>query len=189
MVLRGELAELMVLIEPALYRKYVTVDSKRRKVLYVRMHKALYGMLRSALLFYRKLVKDLKGDGFQINPYDPCVANRMVNGKQQTVIWHVDDLKASHVDPGVNTAFGQWLKVKYGDCKEHRWKHHEYLGMDLDYSEQGKVKIRMVPYLKGIHLTIDGWQEGRDKEGFKKRKKAVPRRLLIVNSIKPCMAT
>lgn len=150
MVLRGELAELMVLIEPALYRKYVTVDSKRRKVLYVRMHKALYGMLRSALLFYRKLVKDLKGDGFQINPYDPCVANRMVNGKQQTVIWHVDDLKASHVDPGVNTAFGQWLKVKYGDCKEHRGKHHEYLGMDLDYSEQGKVKIRMVPYLKEI---------------------------------------
>jgi hypothetical protein len=150
MVLRGQLAELMVLVEPMLYRKYVTVDSKGQKVLYVKMHKALYGMLRSALLFYRKLVGDLENDGFQINPYDPCVANRIVRGKQQTVIWHVDDLKASHVDPEVNSDFGRWLTEKYGDCKEHRGKHHEYLGMDLDYSERGKVKIRMIPYLQGI---------------------------------------
>jgi hypothetical protein len=25
----------------------------------------------------------------------------------------------------------------------------------------------MVPYLKGIHLTFDGWQAGRDDEGWK----------------------
>ena len=25
----------------------------------------------------------------------------------------------------------------------------------------------MVPYLKGIHLTLDGWQKGRDNEGWK----------------------
>jgi len=33
----------------------------------------------------------------------------------------------------------------------------------------------MVPYLKGIHLTIDGWREGRDCEGFKKKKGPKPR--------------
>jgi hypothetical protein len=33
----------------------------------------------------------------------------------------------------------------------------------------------MVPYLKGIHLTIDGWWEGRDEEGFKRRRKAKPK--------------
>jgi hypothetical protein len=85
MLLKGPLAELMVLVDPSLYRKYVTFDSRGQPILYVKMHKALYGMLRSALLFYRKLVGDLEGDGWIINPYDPCVANRMVNGKQQTV--------------------------------------------------------------------------------------------------------
>lgn len=73
MHLKGRLAELMVMVEPSLYRKYVTTSSKGEPMLYVRMHKALYGMLRSALLFYRKLVADLEDNGFVINPYDPCV--------------------------------------------------------------------------------------------------------------------
>ncbi len=41
------------------------------------MSKALYGMLKSTLLFYKKLVEDLKSVGFEINPYDPCVANKI----------------------------------------------------------------------------------------------------------------
>ena len=150
MMLKGRLAELMVMVNPALYRKYVTVDPKYGSVLYVKMHAALYGMLKSALLFYKKLVGDLEGQGFELNPYDPCVANKMVNGKQLTVIWHVDDLKVSHVDPKVLTEFGQWIKDKYGNCKEHRGKVHDYLGMELDYSEPGKVKITMVSYLEKI---------------------------------------
>jgi len=34
--------------------------------------------------------------GFTINPYDPCIANKMVNGSQMSVRWHVDDLMISH---------------------------------------------------------------------------------------------
>jgi hypothetical protein len=63
MLLKGRLAELMVMVEPSLYRKYVTTSSLGEPMLYVKMHKALYGMLRSALLFYRKLVADLEADG------------------------------------------------------------------------------------------------------------------------------
>ena len=48
-------------------------------MLYVQTNKALYGLLQSALLFYKKLQKDLEGYGFVINPYDPCVANTMIN--------------------------------------------------------------------------------------------------------------
>ena len=40
------------------------------KVLYVKLQKDIYGLLRSALLFYLKLVTDLKNNGFVINPYD-----------------------------------------------------------------------------------------------------------------------
>ena len=96
MILQGVLAELMVKVEPELYRKYVIYDSKGRMILYVKMQKALYGMLKSVLLFYKKLVGDLEGAGFKLNPYNPCVANKIVNGTQMTVIWHVDDLKISH---------------------------------------------------------------------------------------------
>ena len=52
MVLKGRLAELMVQVAPNLYRKYITVDRKGTAILYVKMQKALYGLLRSALLFY-----------------------------------------------------------------------------------------------------------------------------------------
>ena len=54
-------------------------------MLYVRLRKALYGMLRAALLFYKILRNDLENIGFEINPYDPCVANKMVSGHQMTI--------------------------------------------------------------------------------------------------------
>jgi hypothetical protein len=62
------------------------------------MQKALYGLLRSTLLFHRKLEAILKGDGFKLNPYDPCVINKDINGKQMTSCWHDDDLKVLHLD-------------------------------------------------------------------------------------------
>ncbi len=85
MVLKGRLADLMVQVAPNLYRKYILVDRKGTAILYVKMQKAMYGLLRSALLFCRKLVEDLESNGFKLNPYDPCVANKTVNGKQMTV--------------------------------------------------------------------------------------------------------
>ena len=27
----------------------------------------------------------------------------------------------------------------------------------------------LVPYFKGIHLTLDSWREGRDEEGWKRQ--------------------
>lgn len=70
-------------------------------MLYVELVKALYGTLRAALLFWKLLSSKLQEWGFKINPYDRCVANKMINGKQCTVLWHVDDLKISHEDENV----------------------------------------------------------------------------------------
>ncbi|KAL3810038.1 hypothetical protein ACHAXA_000207 [Cyclostephanos tholiformis] len=151
MVLKGRLAELMVQVAPNLYRKYISVDRKGTAILYVKMQKAMYGLLRSALLFYRKLVHDLEGNGFKLNPYDPCVANKTINGKQMTVCWHVDDLKVSHIDSGEITKFGDWLSNTYGvSVAAHRGKVHDYLGMIFDFSQEGKVVVNMVEYIKNI---------------------------------------
>jgi hypothetical protein len=92
----GALAELMVKTNPKMYRHCVVLE-KGRSVLYLQLQKALYVMMKRALLFYRKLVSELKEMGFEINPYDSCVENKIGNGTQMTIRWHMDDLMMSHV--------------------------------------------------------------------------------------------
>ena len=139
MKMNGLLAELMVKTDPKIYRKYVTIE-KGRQVLYLRLQKALYGMMKSALLFYRKLVKELKEMGFEINPYDPCVANKLVDEKQMTVRWHVDDLMISHADKGKILKFVRCIKDIYGDnLVENVGKVHDYLGMTFNCAFGGEV--------------------------------------------------
>jgi hypothetical protein len=55
------------------------------------------------------------------------------------------------MDPGVNTDIIEMIDNKFG--KEApititRGGIHDYLGMMLDFSEQGKVKIKMLDYVK-----------------------------------------
>ena len=112
MLLHGQLTELMVLVEPKLYREYVRYENRKAE-LYVRMTKAIYGMLNRALWFYKNLRADLEADGFIVNDYDPCVANKIVNGTQMTVTWYVYDLKVSHKDQSAINDFAVWLRSKY----------------------------------------------------------------------------
>lgn len=147
MVLKGELCELMVKAAPELYTEYVTVGKNGKRMLYVEMQKALYGMLKSALLFYLKLLGDLTKAGFELNPYDPCVANKMVGGKQLTVAWHVDDLKISHENPAVVDRFIEYIDGIYPGLTIQRGKELEYLGMTLDYSVKGEITFSQVPYI------------------------------------------
>ena len=151
MILRGRLAELMVQVAPNMYRKFITVDGRGTPILYVKMEKAMYGLLKSALLFYRLLVSDLLKKGFTLNPYDPCVANKMIDGLQMTVIWHVDDLKVSHVVTKEVDEFGDWLTATYGKkVTAHRGQVHDYLGMIFDYRQDGVVMINQIEYIKSI---------------------------------------
>jgi hypothetical protein len=111
----------------------------------------------SAMLFYKKLKNDLIEIGFELNPYDPCVANKIVNGSQMTVCWHVDDFKVSHKDPSQVSGFMTWIEKMYGaigKVKITRGKIHEYLGMTLDYSRPGKVIVDMSDYVKSMINTF-----------------------------------
>ena len=68
MLLRGRLAEIMVQVNLSMYHKYVTYSSNGQAMLYVRLSKALYGMLVAALLFYKRFRSDLENMGFEVNP-------------------------------------------------------------------------------------------------------------------------
>jgi hypothetical protein len=100
----------MVTIAPNIYHKYITTNAKGKPVLYVQLEKALYGMMKSALLFYQKLLADLHSIVYVLNPYYPCVANKMINHQQMTICWHVDDLFLIHKDHKVVSDTISWLQ-------------------------------------------------------------------------------
>jgi len=150
--LTGALARMLCHIDRTKYAPYV-VHEKGQPVLYARLNKALYGTLRAALQFYNLLTKVLTSWGFKLNKYDRCVANKMINGKQCTIVWHVDDLKISHVERGVVEQIIEDLNTEFGKHKPLTGKVglvHEYLGMTLDYSSKGKLKIRMDDYTEKL---------------------------------------
>ena len=152
MRLEGTLAELLTKCDPKLYRQYVVTENNK-PVLYVELIKALYGTLRAALIFWRKLTSKLIEWGFTINPYDWCVANKQIDGRQCTLIWHVDDMKISHGDSRVVDGIIKMLEEEFS--KEppltiRRGKIHDYLGMTLDFSIDGKVQIRMEEYIRNM---------------------------------------
>ena len=152
MVLKGDLAEMMIQVAPEVYRKYVAIDKKGTKIFYVKLQKALYGLMRASLLFYRKLRKEFEAWGFTINPYDPCVANKTTDGgKQLTVVWHVDDLMASCEDDFELTKFSCYLAKIYGPkLSMHTGKKHDYLGVDMEFNEDGTLGVSMIKYLKSV---------------------------------------
>ena len=148
----GAMADLLIRIDPEKYNKFVQITNGK-KVLYLLLKKALYGTLKAALLFYNKLVEVLLSWGFELNPYDPCVANKMINGNQCTILWHVDDLKISHVDPVEVTKIINMMSSVFGKeapLTVRRGKSHDYLGMNLDYTETGILKIEMTGYIENI---------------------------------------
>ena len=78
----------------------------------------------------------------------------MINGEQCTICWHVDDLKMSHVDGQVLEEIVMKLDEKYGTkdapVTVHRGKVHDYLGMTIDFTTDGKVKFTMDDYIENF---------------------------------------
>lgn len=157
------LVDILEAIAPDVYTPYVTKDRKGEKQLIVQCHNAIYGTMIAALLYYRKFTKSLTDNGFIINPYDPCVGNKMIEGKQMTICFHVDDCKLSHVDARVNDRMIEWLREEYesifedgsGKMTVSRGKVHTYLGMKLDYSVKGQVSLSMLEYIDEIIAAFD----------------------------------
>ncbi len=64
----------------------------------------------ASLLYYRMFTTSLSKEGYHMNPYNPCVWNKMIDGKM-TICFHVDDCKLSHVSPKAIDKTIDWLRV------------------------------------------------------------------------------
>ena len=61
--------------------KETIVYENGRKTLYLLVLRSIYGCIEEALLWYKYYSETLEEIGFVINPYDRCIANKMINGK------------------------------------------------------------------------------------------------------------
>jgi Reverse transcriptase (RNA-dependent DNA polymerase)/Zinc knuckle len=146
MKLVGDAVDIICDVNPR-YREFVAIEHGR-KVLYLRLLKALYGCVKSALLWYDLFTGKLKERGFTLNPYDPCVANSTIEGTQCTVGWYVDDTKISHVNPDVVTLVVEAIEESFGKMTVTRGDKHTFLGMDIKFNrEDGTVTLAMNSYI------------------------------------------
>ena len=101
---------LILKIDPEFYGTFVTTDKKGEKVIILQCMNDIYVTMVASLTYHKKFVKTLKRTGSQLNPYDPCVANIVVNYKQKTICLHVDGCKLSHQYSKVNDRFINTLR-------------------------------------------------------------------------------
>ena len=119
------------------------------------------------MLYYRKFSSSLTKRGFEVNPYDPCVWNKDIKGKQMTICFNVDNNKILHANTKVVDYTIAWLREEYesvftdgsSKMKVARGKVHTYLGLKFDFSTPKIVKITMLEY---VHEIVESW----DKDGY-----------------------
>jgi hypothetical protein len=147
-----------------------------------------YQTIIAGLLCYNKLCATLGRLGFEPNPYKPCVHHMIVNGKQQTVCFHVNNLKSSE-QTKTNDALVSELRSEYDYIQDdgtdnmtvHQGKTHEYLGMTLDYDTPGVYGVSMKKYTPEI---ISDAEKSMDIcKGVKTS--AAPKDLFVVNKESP----
>ena len=79
--------------------------------------------------------------------------NKMVNGEQITVQFHVDDLEVSHKEQSVLEDFLGDLRSEFrqeDELTENTGLVHEYLGITIDYLIAGKVVLTIINYLEVV---------------------------------------
>ena len=104
--------------------------------LVVRLKKALYGCIQSALLWYRELSSFLISIGFDTNPYDECVFNKDFAGVGQcTIFVYVDDLFVTCKSQEIIVKVLDDIQHKYREVKRTYGTTHNYLGMTFNFLE------------------------------------------------------
>ena len=127
------------------------VDEKGRIICLC--HHGVYGLAKSSWLWYDLLTKTLRSMGYEHNPYDTCVMNKKVGGTLVSVMIYVDDCRFQSVSRKLIMSDVGHLQSIFGKEKPLTVKegHKQlYLGMDLDTSIEGEMRITMNGYLKEL---------------------------------------
>ena len=99
--IRGFLVDIILDITPDVYVPCVIMDRKDVNQLIFQCQDTIYGTITASLLYYKKFKKSLEDEGRKLNPYDPCVANKITKGSPMTVCFHIYNFKLIHKIPKV----------------------------------------------------------------------------------------
>jgi len=131
------------------YDSYVILE-KNKRVLYLRLDKALYGCIRAALLWYELFSGTLQKLGYSINPYDICVANKVIDGQQCTIRWYVDDDIIVHKDHNVVRREIAHIEKHFGTMSKVHGSKHSFVGINIEFSGDGAVIIDTNKYFREV---------------------------------------
>ena len=109
MMLSQEVTELLCDIDPN-NRQFVRPNGK----IYVRLKKALYGCVQSAVLWYNELKSTLVTMGLTENVYDVCSFTRLRGQSVDRILVYVDDLFITADAEPVLDEIDRTLREKYG---------------------------------------------------------------------------
>ena len=159
MKFKGQFVDMMTKVNPEykdLVRYETTKSGKKIKVLFLKVIRAIYGCIEAAIQWYKLFTEVLQKEGFKINPYDKCIANKMINGSQCSVAWHVDDCMASHKCKKVLHELGQTMIKHFGEMMISTGNDHEFLGMSIHFDRKKKtVVIGMDEAVEKIITTFE----------------------------------
>ena len=144
---KGQFVEMMCKVNPEykpLVRYETTKNGKNLKVLYLKVIRAMYGCIEAALQWYKLFTEVLLKEGYELNPYDKCIANKKIDGSQCTIAWHVDDCMATHKKQKVLDELGLMMKKHFGEMDIESGDTHKFLGMNITFNRKDKtVEIEM----------------------------------------------
>ena len=139
MRLNALMSSILVKIDP-LYDKYLEADG----TIVVGLDRALYGCVEAAALWFEDIKSKLLAYGFVQNSYDACVFNRIGrDGKQTSIVLHVDDLFVTSENVDDLEDLNLFLKSMYKETKSRTGKVIDFVGMTFDFTQSGCVKVTM----------------------------------------------
>ena len=125
MKLEEQFVDIMYEVNPE--QKKNVIYEKGEKVLCMEIMMVIYRAIEYALRWYDLYSQTLEKEGFIINSYDKCVANKIIDDKQCTVVWYVDNNKISYTDENVVTNVIELMKGYFGDLTVMRVKQQTFL--------------------------------------------------------------
>jgi hypothetical protein len=169
MKLDKRLTTMALSILPSL-QKYITPEG----TLYTKLLKALYGCVQSGQLWYMKIKKVLRREGYIVTPTDQCIFRRVSESVICFLILYVDDILLFANEEEINRveAFMQkefkWITVTRGNKQS-------YLGMNIEISSN-KITVDMQYYTQQLlqeFTTLTTYTTPAVKECFNTTESAV----------------
>ncbi len=147
MLIEKKLTKMILEFLPEL-QKFVTKEG----MIYTKLMKALYGCIQSSRLWFERLTKVLRREGYVHCPTDPCVKRKVVSTRIYLLLIYVGDLlllmdlqEARNLETVPTDEF-QWITMSIGPDQS-------YLRMHI-VLEKGRVVVDMIYFIQNCYSLM-----------------------------------